>query len=299
MHIEVKKISKIYENNKYALKGISLDIDANGVFSIIGKNGAGKTTLVRILATQLMPTSGYAKINGYDLLTESKKIRRFIAAVPQEARTIPWLTPIQTVLSYLMWRGYSYSEAKEKAKDSLRMLNLEDIENKKTRKLSGGQKRKVIVATILASDATLIFLDEPTTGLDYLSRKELWNLLYTMKKDRLIILTTHYLEEAENLGDTICILNKGRVVDMGTILELRKKIKYSYCMKVFSNDFKISNLDGYIKRVSSNEIQIFTSGKYVYDIANRLISEKIRFTFQEVSLTNIFEFLLEDDIDVQ
>lgn len=297
MQFEVKDVSKIYESENYALKDISFDINFNGIYAIIGKNGAGKTTLVRISSTQLLPTSGEVIIDGYNVVSQAEKIREFIAAVPQEARAIPWLTPLQTVLSYLMWRGYSYREAREKGKDSLRMLDLEEVENKKNWKLSGGQKRKVLVATVIACEAPLIFLDEPTTGLDYLSRKELWNLLSSMKKDKLIVLTTHYLEEAESLGDLIAILDQGKLVGIGKIGELRDRMKYPYSLKVYSEQLNIDVNDGFVRKSANGEIQIFTSKEEVYKIATKLISENVRFTVQEVSLGNIFEFLVGGHIE--
>jgi len=217
MEIIVKSLTKIYDRKYKALDNVNLDINMNGIFSIIGKNGAGKTTLIRILSTQLMPTSGTAILNGHDILREAGKVREEIAAVPQEARAVPWLTPIQTVTSYLMWRGYTFNQAKQNGLDALRSMGLENLENQKNRKLSGGQKRKLMVATVIASEASIIFLDEPTTGLDYISRKELWEILRKLKKDRLIILTTHYLEEAEVLGDLITILDKGKIMDSGSI----------------------------------------------------------------------------------
>ncbi len=296
MDLRAEKVSKIYGSKNYALKEVSFDINLNGIFTIIGKNGAGKTTLIRISSTQLLPTSGKITVNGYDVVKDAENIREFIAAVPQEARAIPWLTPIQTVLSYLMWRGYSYREAKEKGKDALRSLGLGEVENEKNRKLSGGQKRKVLVATVIACEAPLIFLDEPTTGLDYLSRKELWNLLSAMKKDRLIILTTHYLEEAEILGDRIGILDQGKLIGIGNIDELREKMKYPYSLKVYS-DININVEDGLIKKSANGEIQVYTTKDQVYKIAMKLITENIRFTVQEVSLGNIFEFLVGDHIE--
>ncbi|MGC8546307.1 MAG: ABC transporter ATP-binding protein [Thermoplasmata archaeon] len=292
MEIIAKSLTKIYDGKYKALDSVDLDINLNGIFSIIGKNGAGKTTLIRILSTQLMPTSGTAILNGHDILREAGKVREEIAAVPQEARAVPWLTPIQTVTSYLMWRGYTFSKAKQMGLDALRSMGLEDLENQKNRKLSGGQKRKLMVATVIASEASIIFLDEPTTGLDYISRKELWEILRKLKKDRLIILTTHYLEEAEVLGDLITILDKGKIMDSGTIGDLRSKIKYPFVLKVYSPLFDIEMKYGKISRVSDNEFFIYGSESEIYSLVQDMINRKVRFTVEEVSLSNIFENLV-------
>ncbi len=291
MRIEAIKLSKNYGSRVFALKDVDFKIDLKGMFAIIGKNGAGKTTLIRILSTQLLPTYGEAYIDGIDVIKDAHKVREIIAAVPQEARAIPWLTPIQTVLSYLMWRGLSYREAREKGIEALRTLGLDNVENEKNRKLSGGQKRKVLVATVLASEAPLIFLDEPTTGLDYLSRKELWSLLSKMKRDRLIILTTHYLEEAEILGDLIGILDRGKLLDLGDINSLRSKMEFPYSMKIYDPNFTL-DFSGIVKRVNDG-VQVFTNEKNVYQIVSMLLEKKIKFSVQEVSLSNIFEFLVE------
>ena len=264
-------------------------MEHNGIFSLIGENGAGKTTLVRILSTQLMPTSGSATIDGFDVVTQAKKIRENIAAVPQEARAVPWMTPVQTITSYLMYRGYTHSNARQIALDTLRKLGMERIEDQKNRNLSGGQKRKVLVATVLSSEAQLIFLDEPSTGLDYLARKELWSLFTSMKKERTIVLTTHYLEEAEELADLIAMLNRGRLAAFGTMNDLRKMAKYPYSIKVALPDFEFNDGSGLTVHLQDGTTQIFTYESEVYSIINSLISRKVRFTVQEISLNTIFE----------
>ncbi|MEM3335407.1 MAG: ABC transporter ATP-binding protein [Thermoplasmata archaeon] len=296
MEISAQNLTKNYGGNNLALDSVSFKISLNGIMAVIGKNGAGKTTLVRILSTELLPTNGNAYINGYDVVKDAKNIREIIAVVPQEARAIPWLTPLQTISSYLMWRGLSYRESVEKGKEVLRTFGLEDVENEKNRKLSGGMKRKVLVATVVSSDAPIIFLDEPTTGLDYISRKELWNILQLMKKNRLIILTTHYLEEAENLGDIIGILDKGKLLAIGGMNELRKIVKYPFSIKT-SAKIDLNENNVFIKKLRDDEIQIFSTEKVIFELAQTLLEKKVRFTVEEVSLNNIFEFLVEGGVE--
>ncbi|MGC9122684.1 MAG: ABC transporter ATP-binding protein [Thermoplasmata archaeon] len=292
--IEMKNLSKIYDKKIKALDNINFETNMSGILSIIGKNGAGKTTLVKILSTQLYPTSGYAKINGYDVVKDEKKLREIIAAVPQEARTVPWLTPLQSVQTYLMWRGYSYRESKEIAYEYLNVVGLKGLENVKNRKLSGGQKRKVLIASVLASDAPIIFLDEPTTGLDYISRKELWNIFEKIKKEKLIILTTHYLEEAEILGDLILILDKAKLIKYGNIETLRKSIEYQYQLKIYGNlDF---NFDGLLKRYPDH-LEIFVKDDEINKIKEILFQKNIRFTFAPLSLNTIFEYFVEGGLN--
>ena len=289
MRIQTSDLSKTYEKKYTALENLTLDLNLNGIFSIIGRNGAGKTTFVRIMSTELMPTSGTGFINEMDVVSQAIEVRQQIAVVPQEARPLPWLTPLQTVSSYLMWRGYSYREANEKGKEALRELGLEGKEGVKSRKLSGGQKRKLMVATVISSEAPVVFLDEPTTGLDYLSRKELWQLLSKMKKDRLIILTTHYLEEAEILGDQIMILDSGKLVDIGKIDDLRSKVKLPYVLKVYSDNFKIEDNELQVHPVSEKETFVYGSATKIYGLLPYLVTNKMKFTVEEASLSNIFE----------
>ncbi len=237
----------------------------------------------------MTPSSGNALINGLDVVSQAKQIRELVAAVPQEARAVPWMTPAQTITSYLMYRGYTHSNARQIALDTLRKLGMEKLEGQKNRNLSGGQKRKVLVATVLSSEAELIFLDEPSTGLDYLSRKELWSLFTSMKKERTIVLTTHYLEEAEELADMIGMLNRGKLAAFGTMQELRKVMRYPYNIKVYSKDFEIDLEKGDFVHLPEGVTQIYTHESEVYGIINSLISRKIKFTVQEVSLNTIFE----------
>ena len=295
MKIRTESLSKTYDKKNQALRELSLDLNLNGIFSIIGRNGAGKTTLIRILSTELMPTSGKGFINDLDVVEKAEVVRQEIAIVPQEARPLPWLTPLQTVSSYLMWMGYSYREAKEKGKEALRELGLEGKEGEKSRKLSGGQKRKLMVATVISSEAPVVFLDEPTTGLDYLSRKELWQLLSKMKKDRSIILTTHYLEEAEILGDQIMILDQGKLVDIGGIDHLRSKVKLPYVLKVHSGNFKIEDDEVQVQPVSEKETFVYGSASKIYGLVPYLLTNKMKFTVEEASLSDIFEQYLGNE----
>lgn len=166
MEIETFSLSKTYDNGKQALRPIDISFRGPGIFSIIGLNGAGKTTLVRILATQLTPTSGTATVGGFDILRDTPRVREIIACVPQEARAVPpWLTPLQTVSSYLMWRGYTYRESRQMALEALGRVGLSDEVRVKNRMLSGGMKRKVLVACAIASEARSSSLMSPQRAL--------------------------------------------------------------------------------------------------------------------------------------
>ncbi len=289
-----ENLTKIYSGSsgRRALDSVNLRIPSRGIFSLIGMNGAGKTTLVRILATQLESTSGRASINGIDVAKEAKVLRERIACVPQEARTVPWMTPKQTVLSYLMWRGIAYGDAKAKATEALARVGLGEQENTLTRRISGGMKRKVLVATVLASDADIIFLDEPTTGLDPISRKELWKFLVGLAKDRFLILTTHYLEEAEQLATTIGVMHMGRMVGLGSLDELRSSVKHQYSVMVAAGSELPKVSGGSATRGDSGETQILTDEEEAYSVSRQLLEKGAKFSISKTSLDDIFFYLV-------
>jgi ABC-2 type transport system ATP-binding protein len=292
-----KHISKKYEGDGYALRDVNFSVPAAGIFALIGRNGAGKTTLTRILATQLSPTSGSASINGIDVMSGAGSLREIIASVPQEARAINWLTPRQFIFSYLLWRGYGHGDARRKADEAARKLGISRFMDTASRKLSGGTKRKVLVATVMASEASVIFLDEPTTGLDPLSRSELWDTLSRLKKDHFIFLTTHYLEEAERLADRIGILENGRLMALGTLDELRGKVKYPYSIKILS-DYSVAKprKGNMIKGVDGFQ-QIVTTEDEANRISRELIKKGVRFSMNPLSLDDIFYYIVKKPLE--
>ena len=217
-----------------------------------------------------------------------------IAIVPQESRPIGWLTCKQAVVTYLLYRGYGYGEASLRALEALKKIGIDNYANTLSRRLSGGTKRKLTIATVLASDARIIFLDEPTTGLDPISRNELWNMLDLLKKDYLIFLTTHYLEEAERLADKIGIMEMGHLLAFGTMDELRKKVNYEYCIRI--NDKSCSRMElkegKYITGRDATE-QIFTSKKEAFRISKELIKAGVSFSSNPLSLEDIFYYIVK------
>jgi ABC-2 type transport system ATP-binding protein len=293
--LSVDNLTKIYPRSKgrKALDSVTFSVPSRGIFVLIGRNGSGKTTLVRILSTELEPTSGEASINGIDVVREADKLRQKIAIVPQESRPVPWMTPLQTVSSYLLWRGFDYSYAKQRAMETLERLGLGSSAKRLNRMLSGGNRRKVLVATVLASEAEIIFLDEPTTGLDPISRREFWDLLREIGKDRFTFLTTHYLEEAEELSDQIGVLDRGRLMGIGTLEQLRKNVSYNYSMKIplspspsslrVEKGEMVRGRDGY---------RILTTEDEAFKISRDLSKGGYKFTINPVTLDDIFFYLV-------
>jgi ABC-2 type transport system ATP-binding protein len=288
-------LTKIYGGSTAkAVDDLSFSFPSHGIFALIGRNGSGKTTLVRILATELEPTSGSASINGIDVVREARKLRERIAIVPQEARPVPWMTPMQTAQSYLLWRGFGYSEAKEKAVQTFQRLGLSESCNDLNRKLSGGMRRKVMVATVLASDAEVIFLDEPTTGLDPISRRQFWGTLREVGKERFTFLTTHYLEEAEELGDHVGILDQGRLIRFGTLKDLRESVSHNYSLRIFSGgkDQVPKPREGETVVGADGNVTVFTTEDEAYSMSRDLARQGLKFAVTPISLDDIFLYLV-------
>lgn len=295
VRIICKGLYKTYDKaGTKALKNVNLDIDAKGILTLIGRNGAGKTTFIRILSTQLKPTRGKVILDGVDVVSQPEKIRNKIAVIPQDSSLVPWMTAKQNILVYLLWRGFKYKDAVKRAESALDTMGIREYADKLPRKLSGGTRRKVMVATVLSSEAEIIFLDEPTTGLDPVSRRELWNILNKMKEDKLIILTTHYLEEAEELSDDIAVLDRGRLLRVGSINQLRKSIGYPYAVRIFDGGLKIPGIRGKVVKKDKDTLQIFCTEKEADRIADRLIRSKARFSINPTSLEDIFYMLIGD-----
>jgi ABC-2 type transport system ATP-binding protein len=289
--IKCESITKVYAGGKAALSSVSFAIPAHGIFAVIGRNGAGKTTLARVLSTLLEPSSGRASIDGLDIMTDANRLRERIAVVPQEGRTVAWMTPVQTVSTYLMWRGIGYKESLRKAKEAVEQVGMAGHADRLNRTLSGGMKRKVLVAMVLASDAEFIFLDEPSTGLDPISRQELWRLLIELGKDRFVLLTTHYLEEAERVADRIGILDDGRLVAIGSMEELRSRLKHGYSLKL-PEGANLPVKEGETIALGNGQVQVLTTRDEALSLSKMLIEAKAQFSVNPVTLDDIFTYMV-------
>jgi ABC-2 type transport system ATP-binding protein len=220
-------------------------------------------------------------------MSDARALRERMAVVPQEGRAIPWMTPKQTISSYLLWRGWTYKDARKKAEESIAFVGLEEKMDQLNRTLSGGMRRKVLVAMVIASESDLIFLDEPSTGLDPISREELWGILTDLAKKRFLLLTTHYLEEAEAIADKIGILEEGRLKALGDMNDLRKRLRFSYSIRV-AKGTELPKVDGEILTRRDGQIQIMTTEKEALRVSNQLIGRGVHFSVSPVTLEEIF-----------
>jgi len=299
--IEAYNLSKIYKGTHVpALDNISLKIEQGQIFTLLGRNGAGKTTFVRICATQLLPTSGTLKVLGYDVISQAENIRKFISVVPQEGRPLRALTPWDHVYNWLKIRGEEKFIAKIKTEKILERFELLKVKDKPAMNLSGGMKQKILVAMATAVDADLLFLDEPTIGLDPVSRRQVWNLMQDLKKEgKTILLTTHYMDEAEILSDKIVIIDNGKIIKERNINDLRKIIPQNIRMDISKkNIVDIEKLKEYgnVVEIGTDIIRLFTFESSIGELSNLAIKNKMSFNISPITLDDIFVHLVGDTI---
>ena len=230
----VERINKRYGSGAHANQDISLTAHPGEMLGILGPNGAGKTTLVRQITTELMPTSGSIRVFGVDVVSDPIAAKNLMGVVPQEAQLFDLLTVHETLRIFGKLRGLSSGDARIRAAELMSDLRLAEYRDVTNVKLSGGLKRRVMVGIAMIANPALIVLDEPTTGLDPQSRRDMWNLMRDYKvQGTTILMTTHYMEEAEELCDRVGIISQGRMLALDTVASLRSahgfdfKITYS------------------------------------------------------------------------
>jgi len=222
--IETRALSRRF-GEKRAVDGIDLDVRRGEIFGVLGPNGAGKTTLVRMLATLLRPSGGSALVLGHDIEREPREVRRKISLTGQFASVDEDLTGFENLLLLARLSGLKGAEAKSRAMDLLGAFDLADAAAKQTKAYSGGMRRKLDIASSLIRRPELLFLDEPTTGLDPRSRNQVWDIVRGLAASgTTILLTTQYLEEADQLAGEIAVVDHGRIIARGTSAQLKAKV---------------------------------------------------------------------------
>ncbi len=229
MSVIAEHLAKKYSNGVWGAIDVNFSADKSRITVLLGPNGAGKTTTVGMLTTLLKPTKGRALIEGYSTVDNVWKVRNLIALCPQDIRVDGNWSPWDALKGYLMIRGLSSGEAMEESEKYLKLLDLWTIRKTPAIALSGGQRKRIAVAMVLASDVPVVFLDEPSSGLDVEARYIVWkSLREEAKKGKTIILTTHDMKEAEILGDYVVMIGKGKTVAQGTPEELKHRIPYTH-----------------------------------------------------------------------
>lgn len=220
--IETVKLTKKYKDVT-AVDALDLSISEGELFALLGVNGAGKTTTIKMLSCLTTPTSGDAFLNGHSVISDSAAVKEIIGVSPQETAVAPNLSAKENLVLMCGVHGFSREKTAEKVAELTEMFELSRILSKKAGKLSGGWQRRLSIAMALISEPGILFLDEPTLGLDVIARSELWDVIRMLKKKITIVLTTHYMEEAEALSDRIAIMKDGKLLALGTADELKKR----------------------------------------------------------------------------
>ena len=209
--IEIRSLTKCYKD-VVAVNGLSLSIKEGELFSLLGVNGAGKTTTIKMLSCLISPNEGDALLLGKSIVKNSDEVKRLIAVSPQETAVAPGLSAKENLELMCGVHGFTNNKSSKKISELTRLLKLESIIEKKAGKLSGGWQRRLSIAMALISEPRILFLDEPTLGLDVIARSDLWDVIRSLKGSVTIILTTHYMEEAEALSDRIAIMRDGNLL---------------------------------------------------------------------------------------
>ncbi len=285
--IEVEGLGKTYPGGTKALQDVTFQVPKGEIFCLLGRNGAGKTTLLRILATQLRPTVGRARVFGHDVLREAKAIRERISVVPQEARPQMMLSAYDHIVLMGKIRGMSRADAKTRAKEIMEEFDLWEHKDKLTADLSGGLRQRVMIGIALTVNPELLFLDEPTIGLDPLGRRQVWAMVHRMTKQGVtVLLTTHYMDEAEKLSDRLAIVDKGRMIFLGNVEDAKARVGHGMQVIVESGN------NGGERQVLSP-----TSDQEIIEIVQRGIQEGRRVTFKPPTLEDAFIEMVGGGID--
>ena len=241
--LKIEDLRKTYSNGFLALSGISVEVEAGTFFGLLGPNGAGKTTLINSVVSLVRPDSGSVEVFGRDAYREFREARRMIGVSPQEVNLDKFLTVEETLIFHAGYYGVPKKKARERAEELLERFGLADKRDQRTNTLSGGMKRRVLFARALIHDHEVLFLDEPTAGVDVELRYKLWGYIRELNRGGMtILLTTHYLEEAEALCEEIALINGGNIVAQGSSEDLKndyqaRNVEEVY-MKVIGHDLR-------------------------------------------------------------
>ena len=264
--IVINSLSKVYDNGFNALKKVSLEVKQGEILAMLGPNGAGKTTLISIICGIVTPSSGTVMVDGFDIIKDYRETRSRIGMVPQELSLESFETVFDTV-SYS--RGlYGKSPKPEHIEKILKDLSLWDKKDQRLRQLSGGMKRRVLIAKALSHEPKILFLDEPTAGVDVELRKEMWEVVDTLRKTGVtIILTTHYIEEAEAIADRVGVINQGEII----LVEEKKKLLKKMGQKTLTIELQESineipkSLEKYNLDIGDNKMYL----NYTYSLTEK------------------------------
>ena len=277
--LNIKQLHKVYKNQVVALKGIDLEVQQGDFFALLGPNGAGKSTTIGVISSLVNKTSGQVEVFGYNTDQQLEQAKSQLGLVPQEFNFNQFETVLQIVVNQAGYYGVPKKLALQRAETYLGQLGLWDKRNSRARELSGGMKRRLMIARALMHEPKLLILDEPTAGVDIELRRSMWDFLRTINKQGVtIILTTHYLEEAEMLCRNIAIIDQGSIIENTTIKALLNTLNQeTFVLDVDSNPSTLK-LDGFAYRVvddHSLEVDVEKSAG-LNDLFSRLTEQQVK-----------------------
>lgn len=274
--IETKDLTKRYDK-LVAVDKLNLSINEGEIFGLLGPNGAGKTTTLSMLATLVPPTSGHATVNGFDVKSQSSQVRHCIGFVFQDPSSDDMLTGRENLYLHALMYGVDMKNINQKMDDVLKLVDLTERQNERMKKYSGGMRRRLELARGLLHEPKVLFLDEPTLGLDPQTRAHLWVYIKKLSTEKkvTIIITTHYMEEADQLCDRIAIIDHGKIAAMGTGAELKKKVGGDVVrIKVTDPDIKALKKLKYVKDVKKEDgmvtLTVDDAGKHIQEILKKI-----------------------------
>jgi len=300
--VKSTNLSKVYRSKETveALKGVNITIEKGELFTLLGPNGAGKTTFLRIVSTQLLLTKGEAYVLGYNVTTQPEEVRKRIAVVPQDVQTYGNFTPWEYCYYFSLLRGIPKRRVPEKAENALRAVELWDLRNRTCATLSGGEKRRAIIASVLASEADVLMLDEPTSGLDAVARRNVWAVLRDMvEQGKTIVLTTHIMEEAEIVSDRLAIIHKGTVIAEGTPEQIKRLAKDRFRVVVEGNleNLGLTENNNHTVKFGSKHIIYVKDEDEAVKIVGQALKKGLKAETARVTLEDVFVGLVGGEMD--
>jgi ABC-2 type transport system ATP-binding protein len=295
--LSLRGLQKTYKNGQEALKGIDLEVESGDFFALLGPNGAGKSTTIGIISSLVRKTSGRVEIFGHDLDRETEFAKRLIGIVPQEVNFNQFETVLGVVLNQAGYQGIPRKEAHLRAEQCLSQLGLWDKRNSVSRTLSGGMKRRLMIARALVHSPRLLILDEPTAGVDIEIRRSMWELLQRINREgTTIILTTHYLEEAEQLCRHIAIINHGRIIEHNTMENLLARMHVNrYILELDRSLEELPQLTGFaLERLDARTLatEVPTSAG-IHSLFDELAAAGIRVVSMRNAANRLEQLFLE------
>jgi len=287
--VEVAELVKVFDKKK-AVDGISFTIRTGTICGLLGPNGAGKTTTINVLATLLKPDAGTAKIFGYDVKKDAQKVRQIIGLTGQYATIDESLTAMENLKIFARLLGFSRTDAKRKAEELLEEFSLTEAANRKVSMFSGGMRRRLDLAASLLASPPLIFLDEPTTGLDPRTRAQMWHTIRTLVKNgSTILLTTQYLDEADQLADDIVVIDKGKVVAHDTPAGLKRSVSASSLQLTVKNPDYAPKAAQIMEEIFRGKAQISEAAEITIPLADtaKLADVLVKLKEMEIAITAI------------